>query len=92
MSGPYWRRSAISAAARAIVDQVRSRSAVSGAATSVSRVTGDVAAVSGHAELLDGSTEPVTRETLVAAPETALRLLTWSTIALAAALIVLRLQ
>jgi hypothetical protein len=63
-----------------------------GLSTAVRHARRDVAAVSGHAELLDGSTEPVTRETLVAAPETALRLLTWSTIALAAALIVLRLQ
>ena len=42
-------------------------------------------------ELADGDREAVTRETLVAAPETALRLLAVATVLLAAALVALRL-
>jgi hypothetical protein len=50
-----------------------------------------VAAVSGTVELRDGSREPVTRETLAAAPERALQGLAAANVALAAALLVLRL-
>ena len=50
-----------------------------------------VAAVEGTIELLDGGSEPVTAETLTAAPEAALRALTLAVIALAASLLVLRL-
>ena len=49
-----------------------------------------VAAVSGTIELKDGTSEPVTAEYLMRAPEGALRALTAATIALAAALVVLR--
>jgi hypothetical protein len=50
-----------------------------------------VASVSGTMELRDGSREPVTRETLVAAPELSLKVLAAANVALAAALLVLRL-
>jgi hypothetical protein len=50
-----------------------------------------VAAVSGTIELLDGGREEVTRESLTAAPERALQALAAANIALAAALLVLRL-
>ena len=50
-----------------------------------------VAAVSGTIELRDGGREPVTRETLAAAPERALQALAAANVALAAALLVLRL-
>jgi hypothetical protein len=50
-----------------------------------------VATVSGTIELRDGATEPVTRETLAAAPERALQALAAANVALAAALLVLRL-
>ena len=50
-----------------------------------------VAAVGGTIELRDGSREPVTRATLVAAPERALQGLAAANVALAAALLVLRL-
>jgi len=50
-----------------------------------------VAAVHGTIELVDGGREPVTTETLTAAPEAALRALTMAVTALAAALVVLRL-
>jgi hypothetical protein len=49
------------------------------------------AAVSGTIELRDGGQEPVTRETLAAAPERALQALAAANVALAAALLVLRL-
>jgi hypothetical protein len=49
------------------------------------------AAVSGTIELRDGSREPITRETLSAAPERALQVLAAANVALAAALLVLRL-
>ena len=49
------------------------------------------AAVGGTIELRNGSREPVTRETLVAAPERALKVLAAANVALAAALLVLRL-
>jgi hypothetical protein len=50
-----------------------------------------VAAVGGTIELRNGGSEPVTRETLVAAPERALQGLAAANIALAGALLVLRL-
>jgi hypothetical protein len=50
-----------------------------------------VAGISGTIELRDGGREPVTRETLVAAPERALRAMAAANVALAAALLVLRL-
>jgi hypothetical protein len=50
-----------------------------------------VATVHGTLELLDGSRQPVTAETLTAAPEAALRAMTLAVTALAAALLVLRL-
>ena len=50
-----------------------------------------VAAVSGTIELRDGGSEPITRETLAAAPERALQALAAANVALAAALLVLRL-
>jgi hypothetical protein len=51
-----------------------------------------VTAVQGALELADGTREPVTRTTLMRAPELALRALTASVTALAAALLVLRLS
>jgi hypothetical protein len=50
-----------------------------------------VAGISGTIELRGGGREPVTRETLVAAPERALRAMAAANVALAAALLVLRL-
>jgi hypothetical protein len=50
-----------------------------------------VASVGGTVELRDGGREPVTRESLTAAPERALQVLAAATVALAAALLVLRL-
>jgi hypothetical protein len=49
-----------------------------------------VRAVSGTIELLDGSREPVTVETMLRTPERALQILAAATVTLAAALIVLR--
>ena len=46
--------------------------------------------VRGEIELVDGGREPLTRATLAAAPEAALRLLTLSTILAAATLVALR--
>jgi hypothetical protein len=59
--------------------------------TPVRHVRRRVAAVGGTIELRDGGREPVTRETLVAAPERALQALAAANVALAAALLVLRL-
>lgn len=59
--------------------------------TPVRRARRDVVAVTGELELADGGREAVTRETLVAAPEAALRLLALATVLLAAALVALRL-
>lgn len=59
--------------------------------TPVRRARRDVVAVTGQLELADGDREAVTRETLVAAPEAALRLLAVATVLLAAALVALRL-
>jgi hypothetical protein len=56
----------------------------------VRRVRRSISAVHGTLELRDGSVEPVTRETLLRAPETALRLLAAATVVLAAALVALR--
>jgi hypothetical protein len=50
-----------------------------------------VAAVGGTIELKDGGREPVTPESLAAAPERALKVLAAANVALAAALLVLRL-
>jgi hypothetical protein len=47
--------------------------------------------VSGTIELRDGRQEPIDETTLIAAPELALRALSAATVALAAALLVLRL-
>jgi hypothetical protein len=49
-----------------------------------------VRAVTGTIELLDGSREPVTAETLLRTPERALQILAAATVALGAALVVLR--
>ncbi len=49
-----------------------------------------VAAVSGSIELKDGRREPITIESLIRTPEGALRALTAATVALAAALVVMR--
>jgi hypothetical protein len=49
-----------------------------------------VAALDGSLTLTDGSSEPITRDTLIAAPEAALRLLAWSTVLIATALVVWR--
>lgn len=59
--------------------------------TMARHVRRDVVAVDGALELRDGGSEEIGREMLVAAPEAALRLLTISTILLAAALVALRL-
>jgi hypothetical protein len=59
--------------------------------TPVRRIRRDVVNVSGTAELADGTREPVTRETLVDAPEAALRLLTAASVLVAAALVAFRL-
>jgi hypothetical protein len=58
--------------------------------TPVRRLRRRVETISGAVELVDGTTEPVTRDTLLAAPEAALRALTLSVVALAAALVVFR--
>jgi hypothetical protein len=50
-----------------------------------------VAGVAGTIELRDGGREPVTRETIASAPERSLKLLAAANVALAAALLVLRL-
>jgi hypothetical protein len=58
--------------------------------TPVRRLRRDVAAVSGTVELADGTREPVTRETLIAGNEVALRALAAAMVALAVALVVVR--
>jgi len=58
--------------------------------TPVRRARRHTTAVAGEARLADGTVEPITRDTLIAAPEAALRLLAWSTVLLAAALAVWR--
>jgi hypothetical protein len=59
--------------------------------TPVRRVRRDVASASGQVELRSGESQPVTTSMLVAAPEAALRLLAWSTVLLAVALVAFRL-
>ncbi len=59
--------------------------------TPVRRIRRGVVAVSGELESDEGGREAVTRETLVAAPEAALRLLAAATVLIAAALVALRL-
>ena len=56
----------------------------------VRRLRREVAAVSGSVELDDGSREPITRATLIAGNEAALRAFGYGIVALAVALIVLR--
>jgi hypothetical protein len=56
----------------------------------VRRLRRDVASVAGAVELKSGRREPVTRETLIAGNEAALRALTLAVIALAVALVLLR--
>ena len=58
--------------------------------TPIRRVRREVAVVEGHLELEGGQREPIDRAALIAAPETALRLLTVATVAAAAALAVVR--
>lgn len=59
--------------------------------SAIRRVRRSVAAVEGRLELRDGGIEPIDRATLIAAPEAALQLLTIATVALAAALVAVRL-
>jgi hypothetical protein len=59
--------------------------------TQVRKVRRRVVSVTGQLELTDGSREPVDAATLLRVPETALRTLTAATLALAGALLVLRL-
>jgi hypothetical protein len=59
--------------------------------TPVRRARRHIRSVSGELELTDGTREEVSRDLLVAAPEAALRLLAWSTILIAVALVALRL-
>jgi heme O synthase-like polyprenyltransferase len=59
--------------------------------TPVRRLRRRVRAVEGRLELVDGGEEPLTRETLVAGPEAALRLLTGATVVLALTLAAFRL-
>jgi hypothetical protein len=47
--------------------------------------------VSGTISFKDGGEEPITKESLLRAPEAALQALTWAIVALAVALLVLRL-
>jgi hypothetical protein len=54
--------------------------------TPARRLRRDTASVHGTVRLADGSTETITREALLRPAETALRLLTWSTVLVAAAL------
>ena len=54
------------------------------------RTRGSVAAVSGELQLKDGTREPITRETLIAGNEAALRALTLAVISLAVALVLVR--
>jgi heme O synthase-like polyprenyltransferase len=59
--------------------------------TPVRRLRRQVRSVTGRLELADGSSEALDADALTAAPEAALRLLTAATVALAAALVVVRL-
>ena len=58
--------------------------------TPVRRLRREVASVSGSVELDDGSREPITRETVIAGHEAALRAFALGMVALAVALVVLR--
>jgi hypothetical protein len=58
--------------------------------TPVRRVRRRMRSVDGRLELVDGTVEPLTAETLVAAPEAALRLLAAGTVALAVTLTLVR--
>ncbi len=58
--------------------------------TPVRRLRREVAAVDGRLVLADGAREPLTRESIVAPSETALRLLSAATVLLAATLVALR--
>jgi hypothetical protein len=58
--------------------------------TPVRRVRREVTAVNGELQLRSGESEAISKELLVAGPELALRLLTASTVSIAAALVVLR--
>jgi hypothetical protein len=60
------------------------------ASSPVRRLRREVETVSGSVELADGTREPVTRETLIAGNEAALRALALAMVALAVALVVLR--
>ena len=82
------RAEAILAALFAVLSSLAQR-ALSTQARSLRRRT---RSVSGTIERADGTREPITVESLLAAPETALRALSAATIALAAALLVLRLS
>ena len=59
--------------------------------TPIRRARRELVGVAGHVELADGRHEPLDRAALIAAPETALKLLTAATIGAAAALLALRL-
>ncbi len=59
--------------------------------TPVRHLRRDVVAVNGELETADGGREAISRETLIAAPESALRLLALSAILIAAALVAFRL-
>jgi hypothetical protein len=59
--------------------------------TPVRRARREVAGVSGELELVSGAREPLRRETLVEAPEAALRLLTLAAILVAATFVAIRL-
>lgn len=61
-----------------------------GLSTEARRARRSVVSVSGTVTLADGTSEPVTRETLRRAPEAALRLLAWSSVLLAATLVAAR--
>lgn len=58
--------------------------------TPVRRTRRAVTDVRGEVALADGAIEPITRHTLIDAPEAALRLLAWSSLLVAAALVALR--
>jgi len=58
--------------------------------TPVRRLRREVASVSGSLELTDGRREAITRETMIAGNEAALRALAAAIVALAVALVVLR--
>jgi hypothetical protein len=57
----------------------------------VRRLRRRTASVTGTLTATDGSSEPIGRDTLIAAPEAALRLLAWSSVLVAAALAAARL-